>query len=72
MAGDARRWKAADYKHSRDSALGSSIDDYRIEKKIGQGATGAVHKALALKGPLHGRIVAIKTVRSGHSRSAAC
>lgn len=62
MAGDPRRWKA-DCRPPPSIPPGHSIDDYRREKKLGQGATGAVHKALALRGPLKGRIVAIKIVR---------
>ena len=63
MTGDARRWKA-DLRPPIDAAPGDKISDYKLEKKLGQGATGAVHKAYALRGPLRGKVIAIKIVRS--------
>lgn len=67
MAGDARRWKA-DLRPPREVAPGNKIGDYRLERKLGQGATGAVHKAHATRGPLRGRVVAIKIVSLKRAR----
>lgn len=61
MHGDARGWRAGT-NLSRAVLPGDSVGDYKLEKKLGQGATGAVHKAHALHGPLRGRVVAIKIV----------
>ena len=61
MVPDARRWKA-EHRMPARCRPGDSIDDYRLEKKLGQGATGGVHKAIATKGPLSGRTVAVKIV----------
>lgn len=59
---DARRWKEEYKTPVMQSAPGDSIEDYPLEKKLGQGATGAVHKAHALRGRLRGRTVAVKIV----------
>lgn len=61
MTADPNRWRNAHASEPK-SLAGDSIDDYRIEKKLGQGATGSVHKAVALRGPLRGRTIAIKIV----------
>ena len=61
MSRDARGWKP-ESRAFIEAPHGDSISDYRLEKKIGQGATGAVHKALAVRGPLKGRVIAIKIV----------
>lgn len=63
MLPDGRSWKA-DLRPPHEAMPGDRILDYRLEKKLGQGATGAVHKAYVIRGPLRGKTVAIKTVRN--------
>ncbi|ORY79475.1 hypothetical protein BCR37DRAFT_394195 [Protomyces lactucae-debilis] len=45
------------------STAGDRIDDYRIDKKLGQGATGQVFKAHGLRGPLKNKVIAIKIIK---------
>lgn len=63
MVGDARRWNESHKPRVPKVQPGDAIEDYHIEKKLGQGATGGVHKAQAIRGPLRGKVIAIKIVR---------